>query len=48
VKEGQTVAFVEAMKAKHHIKSHINGTVARVNVQIGDEINSSTPILIIE
>ena len=48
VEEGQIVAQVEAMKAKHNIKSHVKGTVARVNVKIGDEINSSTPILIIE
>jgi pyruvate carboxylase subunit B len=47
VQEGQTVAFVEAMKAKHHIKSQIGGIVSKVNVKIGDEINSSTPIIII-
>lgn len=48
VQSGQTVAQVEAMKAKHHIKSHLSGTVSRINVKIGDEINSSTPILIID
>lgn len=48
VQEGQTVAHVEAMKAKHHIKAHVKGTVARINVKIGDEIDSSTPILIID
>ena len=47
VKEGQTVAFVEAMKAKHHIKSNVEGIVTKVNVKIGDEINSTTPIMII-
>ena len=47
VTQGQTVAFVEAMKAKHHIKSQIDGIVTKVNVKIGDEINSSTPIVII-
>ena len=47
VQEGQTVAFVEAMKAKHHIKSQVAGIVSKVNVKIGDEINSSTPIIII-
>jgi pyruvate carboxylase subunit B len=47
VKEGQTVAHVEAMKAKHNIKCPVNGIVTRVNVKIGDEIDSSTPILII-
>jgi biotin carboxyl carrier protein len=35
------------MKAKHNIKSSIKGNVSRVNVKIGDEIDSSTPILII-
>jgi len=48
VEEGQIVAQVEAMEAKHSIKSHIKGTVARVNVNIGDEIDSATPILIID
>jgi pyruvate carboxylase subunit B len=48
VNEGQHVASVEAMKAKHHIKSPVKGTVARINVKIGDEIESSTPILLIE
>jgi pyruvate carboxylase subunit B len=47
VEEGQIVAEVEAMKAKHNIKSSVKGTVSRVNVKIGDEIDSSTPILII-
>lgn len=47
VSEGQTVAHIEAMKAKHNIKSDVSGKVARVNVKIGDEIDSSTPILII-
>jgi pyruvate carboxylase subunit B len=47
VKNGQTVAFVEAMKAKHHIKSQVDGIVTKVNVKIGDEINSSTPIIIL-
>lgn len=47
IKVGQTVAFVEAMKARHHIKSHVDGIVTKVNVKIGDEINSSTPIIIL-
>jgi pyruvate carboxylase subunit B len=47
VREGQTVAFVEAMKAKHQIKSLVEGIVTKVNVKIGDEINSSTPIIIL-
>jgi len=47
VEEGQTVANVEAMKAKHNIKSTVQGAVSRINVKIGDEIDSSIPIMII-
>jgi pyruvate carboxylase subunit B len=47
VDKGQVVAAVEAMKAKHDIKSPCSGTVTAVNVGIGDEIDSSEPILLI-
>jgi len=47
VSKGQVVAQVEAMKAKHDIKSPIKGTVKAVLVKIGDEIDSSNPILTI-
>ncbi len=45
VGEGDVVAQIEAMKAKHDIKSPCGGTVSAVLVQIGDEIDSSKPIL---
>lgn len=45
ITEGQVVIQVEAMKAKHDIRSPHAGVVASVNVGIGDEINSDTPIL---
>ena len=44
---GETVAAIEAMKAKHDIKSKFDGTVGQVHVQIGDEIDSSQPIMTI-
>lgn len=47
VSEGQIVAAVEAMKARHDIKSSCSGKVSAVNVGIGDEIDSSKPILTI-
>ncbi len=47
VSKGQVVAAVEAMKAKHEIKSPCDGKVTGINVQIGDEIDSSKPILTI-
>ena len=45
VEKGQAVAAVEAMKAKHDIRAPQNGVVSSVAVQIGDEIDSSKPIL---
>lgn len=47
VTKGQVVAQVEAMKAKHDIKSPKDGVVAEVLAAIGDEIDSTKPILTI-
>lgn len=47
VSVGQVVAQIEAMKAKHDIKSQISGTVAEIFIHIGDEIDASQPILTI-
>ncbi len=47
VSQGQVVAAVEAMKAQHDILAPIAGRVAAVHVAIGDEIDSSKPILTI-
>jgi pyruvate carboxylase subunit B len=44
---GQVVAQIEAMKAKYDIKAPKNGIVTSIEVQVGDEIDSSKPILII-
>ena len=45
VREGDVVAAVEAMKAKHEIRSPHGGEVTGVHVAIGDEIDSTQPIL---
>ncbi|MCK4574063.1 MAG: hypothetical protein KAU36_06815, partial [candidate division Zixibacteria bacterium] len=47
VTKGQTVAAVEAMKAKHDIKSQVEGTVTAIHVGIGDEIDATQPIMTI-
>lgn len=47
VTEGDCIAQVEAMKAKHDIRTPIGGTVRAVHVQIGSEIDRSTPIMTI-
>jgi len=36
------------MKAKHDIKSPKDGVIDKINVNIGDEIDSSTPLVIIK
>jgi len=47
IKKGQVLAQVEAMKAKHDIKAPYDGVVSSIDVEIGDEIDSSKPILTI-
>ncbi len=47
ISKGQVIAQVEAMKAKHDIKSPKEGRVISINAKIGDEIDSSHPILTI-
>jgi pyruvate carboxylase subunit B len=47
VTKGQIVAAVEAMKAKHDIKAPCDGKVSAVHVSIGDEVDSTKPILTI-
>jgi len=45
VNEGDVVAAIEAMKAKHDIKAQCGGTVSAIHVSIGDEIDSTKPIV---
>ena len=45
VNEGDVVAAIEAMKAKHDIKAPTSGTVSAIHVSIGDEIDSTKPIV---
>ncbi|HUU44660.1 MAG TPA: biotin/lipoyl-containing protein [Acidobacteriota bacterium] len=45
VSKGQVVAAVEAMKAKHDIKAPRDGKVSNIDVAIGDEIDSTRPIM---
>jgi pyruvate carboxylase subunit B len=47
ITRGQVVAAVEAMKAQHDIKSPSDGKVSEVHVSIGDEVDSTKPILTI-
>ena len=47
VGEGDVIAQVEAMKAKHDIRTPVGGIVRAVHVQIGSEIDRSTPIMTI-
>ena len=47
VKQGQVVAAVEAMKAKHDVKSPCSGTVLSVDAAIGADIEAGQSILTI-
>jgi pyruvate carboxylase subunit B len=45
IEEGAVVAAVEAMKARHDIRSPYAGTVQAVHVKVGDEVDSGRPIV---
>jgi pyruvate carboxylase subunit B len=47
VEEGDVIAAVEAMKARHDVRSPVAGTVREVHVAIGTEIDRSRPIMTI-
>ncbi len=47
VEKGQVIAQIEAMKAKHDIKAPCAGTVTSIDAAIGDEIDSTRPIMTI-
>lgn len=47
VTKGTVVAAVEAMKARNDLTAPCDGTVTAINVKIGDEIDSSRPIMVI-
>jgi len=47
VSKGQVVAAVEAMKATHDIKAPCTGQISSIEAKIGDEIDSSRPIMTI-
>ncbi|MCH2381937.1 MAG: hypothetical protein MK290_04405 [Pedosphaera sp.] len=48
VTQGQVVAAVEAMKAKHDVKAPCAGRVSAVHAVIGNEVSAGKPILAIE
>lgn len=47
VKKGQVLAKVEAMKAQHDIIAPCGGMVSAIHVELGDEVDSTKPILTI-
>jgi pyruvate carboxylase subunit B len=47
VNKGQAVAAVEAMKAKHEIKAPCDGKVTEIQARIGEELDSSKPIMML-
>jgi pyruvate carboxylase subunit B len=47
IEKGTVVAQVEAMKATHDIRSPRAGTVQSINVKVGDEVDSSRPLMMI-
>ncbi|MES1940007.1 protein containing carbamoyl phosphate synthetase, large subunit [Salinisphaera sp. T5B8] len=48
VREGQPVAFVEAMKMQHRVEATTSGTVRRITFAVGDAVAANDPLLFIE
>lgn len=48
VKEGQTIAILEAMKMENEIHSEFNGKVTAINVEKGDSVLEGSVIVTIE
>ncbi|HEX5678620.1 MAG TPA: carboxyl transferase domain-containing protein [Alcanivorax sp.] len=48
VREGQPVAFVEAMKMQHQVVAGVSGTVRRIAFAVGDAIGAGDPLYFIE
>ncbi|MFO7654162.1 MAG: biotin/lipoyl-containing protein [Candidatus Krumholzibacteriia bacterium] len=47
VAEGQVVAAVEAMKAKHDVKAPVGGKVLSIDAELGTDVEAGQPILTI-
>jgi len=47
VSKGQVIVKVEAMKAQHDIKAPKEGIIGNINIAVGDEIDSTKPMLTI-
>jgi len=47
VSKGQVIVKVEAMKAQHDIKAPKDGIIENINIAVGDEIDSTKPMLTI-
>jgi pyruvate carboxylase subunit B len=47
VREGQVVAAVEAMKAKHDVRCPCSGKVATIDAEVGSDVVAGRPILTI-
>jgi pyruvate carboxylase subunit B len=45
VREGQVVAAVEAMKAKHDVRCPCSGQVASIDAELGSDVTAGRPIL---
>lgn len=45
VTKGQAIGAVEAMKTNHPVNAPVNGVVAEICVEIGDDVDSGKPII---
>lgn len=48
VKRGDTLVIVEAMKMQNNVLTPFNGVVQKVGVTVGQAVNTSDPLVIVD
>jgi biotin carboxyl carrier protein len=48
VKAGDTLVIIEAMKMEHAIKATVTGKIAKVMIQLNDQVDNGATLLVLE
>ncbi len=48
IKSGDVVVVIEAMKMENEVQSHVSGTVKEILVNVGGEVETDQPLIVVE